>query len=279
MAKKWFVYPWLILLLMLGGCGSTTKVDTDALRQLIEANATLAAIERGKSESNSSEVNPIPSPTAIPDGVEVLFQPTQSKPDPTNLVQNGYFLEDYDYWTRDLADEGGSSKISITNSNNSIVDRALNMEQSGLGHLVLSQKVKINDIDLNFSATFHTTSSEGLIWGFSGSGYAIVGLGYIDSNGDHLGYTRIMNINESIFAGTAFIGAPESISDTNNQHNIMIESGKLYSHYSLNVKQEIESNLLGIDPSEVAYIEIVLIVGSNDKDAGASLKISDIVLH
>ena len=154
MAKKWFVYPWLILLLMLGGCGSTTKVDTDALRQLIEANATLAAIERGKSESNSSEVNPIPSPTAIPDGVEVLFQPTQSKPDPTNLVQNGYFLEDYDYWTRDLADEGGSSKISITNSNNSIVDRALNMEQSGLGHLVLSQKVKINDIDLNFSATF-----------------------------------------------------------------------------------------------------------------------------
>ena len=88
-----------------------------------------------------------------------------------------------------------------------------------------------------------------------------------------------MNINESIFAGTAFIGAPESISDTNNQHNIMIESGKLYSHYSLNVKQEIESNLLGIDPSEVAYIEIVLIVGSNDKDAGASLKISDIVLH
>ena len=279
MAKRLLISIAILFIIFVSGCTSTTKIDQDALDQLIQARETLAAIKSEEVTEIIDEETTPPTPTTLPEGFEIVFEATQSFPDPTNLIQNGYFLEDYDYWTRDLTDEGGSSKISITKSNNSIVDRALKMEQSGKGNLMLSQRVPINGIDLSFSATFHTTSSEGLMWGFSGTGYAIIGLGYIDINGESLGFTRIMNVNESIFAGTGFVGVPDSISDTNTEHNIMINSGELYSKFSLDLKKEIESNLLGIDSSKIAFIDIVLIVGSNDKDAGASLLISDIVLH
>lgn len=279
MLKKSLFIASLILMVLLSACTSTSSSDLQAFQQLIDAQATLVAVQQTQTQASIPTEVRDPTATPLPEGYEIVFQATRSLPDPTNLIQNGYFLEDYDYWTRDLADEGGSSKMSITSSNNSIVDRALKMEHSGKGHLALSQRVPVENVDLEFSATFYTTSSEGLIFGFSGSGFVIIGLGYVDANGDMIGFTRIINVNESIFAGSAFYGAPESISDTNSEHNIMIESGELYGKYSIDVLDEINSNLLGINANDVKYIDVILLVGSNDKDAGSSLLISDIVLH
>ncbi len=209
---------------------------------------------------------------------EVPFVPTPSTPDLGNLIQNGYFLEDYTGWKRELVDEGGSSKISLVSSQNSLFDRALWIEQSGLGMVSLQQNVPISTIDLTFSATFSTSATSGPIFGFSGSGYALIVINYEDHNQESLGYSRILNVNESLFAGSAFVGAPDKISDTNSIHNIKIESDKVYKNFELNLAKEINENLLGIDPSKVRSITIALVVGSADKGASGSLTISDIVL-
>lgn len=209
---------------------------------------------------------------------EILFIPTPSQPDPENLIKNGYFLEDYTNWTRELIDEGGSSKMSIVNSQNSPFDRALYMNQTGLGTLLLEQQIPVDSIDLTFSATFVMRATTGLIYGFSGSGYAIIALDYLDEAGESLGFTRILNVNENFFAGTAFVGAPDKISDTNYMHNIQIESDKVYKYYQLNISKEVNENLLGINSTDIRSINVVLIVGSTDKNASGTLTVSDLTL-
>lgn len=209
---------------------------------------------------------------------EILFIATPSQPDPENLIKNGYFLEDYSNWTRDLIDEGGSSKMSIVNSQNSPFDRALYMNQTGLGTLLLEQQIPVDSIDLTFSATFVMQATTGLIYGFSGSGYAMIVLDYLDGAGESLGFTRILNVNENLFAGTAFVGAPDKISDTNSMHNILIESDKVYKNYKLNIRKEVNENLLGINSDDIRSIKVVLIVGSTDKNASGTLTVSDLTL-
>lgn len=210
--------------------------------------------------------------------IEIIFNPTPSTPDSRNLIQNGFFLEDFTGWTRDLVDEGGSSKIKIINSQNSPFNRALWMEQTGLGNVSMAQYVPISTLDLTFSATFSTSATTGPIFGFSESGYAIIAIDYLNDNDESLGFTRILNVNESAFAGSPAVGAPDKISDTNTVHNIMIESDKVYKNFTVNLSKEIKENLLGINPSDVRALKIVMIVGSNDKGASGTLTISDIVL-
>jgi len=86
-----------------------------------------------------------------------------------------------------------------------------------------------------------------------------------------------LNVNEDFFAGTNFVGAPEAVSDTNTVHNIRIASGEQLDIY-LRIKDEISSNLLGVDITEVKYIRIALLVGSQDKKAKGILQVSDILL-
>ena len=93
--------------------------------------------------------------------------------------------------------------------------------------------------------------------GFSGSGYAMIGIIYLDAEEEMLGITRIINFNESLFAGTAFVGAPDKLSDTNTIHNLTIESNKVYKTFSIDIKKEINNNLLGIDPEEIRFIQDV----------------------
>ena len=210
--------------------------------------------------------------------VEIPFEPTQPSPDPDNLIQNGYFLESYDSWKRELTDEGGSSKASIIDSNNSPFNRALQLNQTGLGNILFTQTVPINSIHLNLSLTFETAATQGLIWGFSGTGYAAIVIDYFDPSGDSLGYTALNTLNESPFAGGPAVGAPEKIKDTNTSHFIKIEPGQVNKNFTINLAEEVNENLLGINPDKIRSIGITLIAGSNDQDAEATLTVSDIVL-
>ncbi|GEM_PF-895003 len=214
-----------------------------------------------------------PTPTREPS----VFVPTNPVPDPMNLVQNGYFLEDFDGWERELKDEGGSSKAAIEDSTNSPFNRMLSISQEGKGFVAFSQNIPISNPDLEFSCKVYTKATEGNIPFFSGSGYSIIVLSYRDHNNEQIGFTRYLNVNESLFAGTAFVGAPDAISDTNTVHNIRVSSGEQVDIY-LKVKDEINSNLLGIDIGDVKYISIVIIAGSQDEGAKGIVRISDIVL-
>lgn len=242
-------------------------------------------------ELEDSEAIEMPSPTAIEIPAEIPepppaateftsipFEPTPSTPDPDNLVKNGYFLEDFDYWKRVLVDEGGSSKTNIVSFSSSDFGRALHLDHEGLGHVQFYQTIPISNLDLEFSATFQTFSTEGLIMGFSGSGYAMIGIIYLDAEEEMLGVTRIINFNESLFAGTAFVGAPDKLSDTNTVHNLTIESNEVYKTFSIDIKKEINNNLLGINSEEIRFIQIAFVAGSTDRNAGADLYVSEIEL-
>lgn len=208
----------------------------------------------------------------------IAFEPTPSEPDPDNLIINGYFLDNYSGWKRELIDEGGSSKTNIVSFGSSQFNRALHLSHEGLGDIIFSQTIEIPSTNLVFSASFNATSTEGLIWGFSGTGYAMIVISYEDVNGEQLGFTRIINFNENLFAGSAFVGSPEKLSDTNTSHNHEIDSEKTYKDFSINIGNELQNNLLGINESDVKAITIAFIVGSNDKNASAELIVADVVL-
>lgn len=274
----------VVIILSVAGCDLMPYVvvapdeeRSDALPGELEAVETesIEIPEPTATELPSESLEPTPTATEF---TSIPFEPSPSTPDPDNLVKNGYFLEDFDHWIRVLEDEGGSSKTNIVPFNSSDYGRALHLDHEGLGLVQFYQTIPISHLDLEFSATFQTFSTEGLIMGFSGTGYALIGIIYLDAEEEMLGATRIINFNENLFAGTAFLGAPEELKDTNTFHNIQIESEEVYKYYTIDIKKEVNNNLLGIDPEKIQYIQIAFAAGSNDKDAGADLYISEIEL-
>jgi len=236
------------------------------------------ATSEGETEESANTKSFVPKDATPTQEIEIIYEPTQAEPDPDNLIKNGYFLDEFDGWQRELVDEGGSSKISITNFGSSLFNRALHIEHEGLGKIYFYQDVVIPSTNLVFSCSFNASSTEGPIIGFSGTGFTIIGIVYLDSQNNTLGFTRIINFNESLFAGTSFVGAPEELSDTNTTHNIEVESETTYADFTIDINKELNNNLLGIDPTAVDAIEIMFIVGSTDSSASAELTISDIVL-
>jgi flagellar basal body-associated protein FliL len=232
-------------------------------------------------EVKATQVPDTPTPvienTEAPTKESVVFEPTKPTPDPNNLIQNGYFLEDFESWERVLKDSGGSAKASIENSGNSPFNRMLVISQEGLGHVGFLQTVPVNNTDLVFSCKLYTYANDGGLPLLSGSGFSILAVSYLNADKEQIGLTRYLNVNEDFFAGTNFVGAPEAVSDTNTVHNIRIASGEQLDIY-LRIKDEISSNLLGVDITEVKYIRIALLVGSQDKKAKGILQVSDILL-
>lgn len=251
--------------------------NSDVLPEDLEPVETeiIEAPTETSNELPSESNEPVPTATEF---TSIPFEPTPPTPDPDNLVKNGYFLEDFDYWKRILEDEGGSSKTNIVPFNSSDYGRALHLDHEGLGLVQFYQTIPISNLDLEFSATFQAFSTEGLIMGFSGTGYALIGIIYLDAEEEMLGATRIINFNENLFAGTAFVGAPDKLKDTNSIHNIPIESEEVYKYFTIDIKKEVNNNLLGIDPEQIKFIQIAFAAGSNDEDAGADLYISEIEL-
>ena len=196
-----------------------------------------------------------------------------------NLLINGGFLERYDGWKRQIGDiTKGSSQTEIISFPHGKSGKALHIRHKGEGYFQFSQIVFVPGPDLIFSASFQASSNEGMIIGFSGTGIVQIGLQYFDENGGKLGETVFVNYVKNPFADTPLIGVPRRNPDTYKTHYIEFSKDRFYQEYGIDIRQEIENNLLGIEPDDVRQIAVVLWCGATHPQAGSELWITDILL-
>jgi TolB-like protein len=196
-----------------------------------------------------------------------------------NLIFNGDFSKHLDGWQRQIGDiTKGYSQAAVISFPHSKSGKALHITHKGEGHIQFSQVVPVAGPDLIFSLSFQVHSHEGNIIGFSGSGVVQVGLIYSDDNGNKLGETVLVNYVKNPFADTPLIGVPRRDGDTYSKHFIEIPKGQYKQNYQIDIRKELENNLMGITPDAVNQIAVVLWCGATHGQAGSELWITDIKL-
>jgi TolB-like protein len=197
-----------------------------------------------------------------------------------NLLVNGGFVHQYTGWKRQIGDvRQGSSKTEIIDFPTGKSGKALHVRHKGKGHILFSQIVNVPSADLIFTATFQASTREGMIKAFSGTGVVQIALQYFDQKGYKVGQTVLLNYIKNPFADTPLIGVPRRQRDTYKTHYIELPGDKLYHDYHLDVRMEIEDNLLGIDSDSIEEIAVILWCGANHSQAGAELWITDVALR
>lgn len=215
---------------------------------------------------------------------EEVQPPTEvRKPNPVykkgNLIFNGDFSKHLDGWQRQIGDiTKGYSQAAVISSPHGKSGKMLHITHKGEGHVQFSQVVPVAGPDLIFSASFQTHSHEGNMIGFSGSGVVQIGLIYSDDKGDKLGETILVNYVKNPFADTPLIGVPRRESDVYKKHFIEISKGQYKQNYQIDIRKEIENNLMGVAPDAVNQVAVVLWCGATHSQAGSELWITDIKL-
>ena len=156
--------------------------------------------------------------------------------------------------------------------------KALHVRHKGEGNIQLMQLVTVPGPDLIFSASFQAHSNEGMMSGFSGSGVVQIGLVYLDEGGNKLGETLLVNYVKNPFADTPLIGVPRRTDDGYKTHFVDIEKGRFYKDYQINLKKEIEDNLMGLNSTDIRQIAVILWCGATHSQAGSELWVTDITL-
>ena len=253
------------------------------LQRSVKINARLIDVEIGRVFAVASvEVEKKDLPA-----VWMPERPEKEQPRPKpiykkgiNYVRNGGFQKRYEYWQRSIGDvTKGSSQTEIISFPHSKSGKALYIRHKGGGNIQFHQKVAVPGADLIFSASFQAASHEGMIMGFSGSGVAQIGLQYFDESGTKLGETVLVNYVRNPFADTPLIGVPRRAGDTYKTHFIEFTKGKFNQNYQIDIRKEIENNLMGIDHESVRSMAVILWCGATHHQAGAELWITDISLR
>jgi TolB-like protein len=196
-----------------------------------------------------------------------------------NLLVNGGFKRGYDGWKRNIGDiTRGASQTEIIAFSQSKSGNALHIRHKGEGHIQFSQIVSVPGPDLIFMASFQASSNEGMVIGFSGSGVVQIALQYFGENGGKLGETVLVNYVKNPFADTPLIGVPRRKDDTYKTHYIEFPKAEFYSEYQIDIRKEIENNLLGTDAGNIRQIAVILWCGATHPQAGSELWITDIEL-
>lgn len=196
-----------------------------------------------------------------------------------NLLVNGSFVHQYTGWKRQIGDiRQGASKTEIIDFSTGKSGKALHIRHKGKGHILFSQIVNIPSADLIFTATFQASTHEGMIKAFSGTGVVQVALQYFDQKGYKVGETVLLDYVKNPFADTPLIGVPRRKGDSYKTHFIEFKNNKLYHDYHLDIRREIEDNLLGIDPNTIEEIAVILWCGATHSQASAELWITGIAL-
>lgn len=193
------------------------------------------------------------------------------------FVVNGNFKERYKGWERAIGDVSkGSSKTEIIPFPNGLPGQLLHIRHQGEGNIQFSQTVDVPSPDLIFSVSFQASPHEGPISGFSGSGVSQIALQYLNENGDSLGQTTLLNYVKNPFADTPLIGVPRRTADTNTVRYIELGNNKFYTGYKIDIRKEIEDNLLGVNIDDIKRIAIAIWCGASHSQAGSELWITDI---
>jgi hypothetical protein len=215
-------------------------------------------------------------PAAAP--VDSVYRPPPVD-DSGNLVRNGGFQDHFAQWTRSVEGGGGKGTNEVVSSADARSGYALHLAYEGKGGLVFVQKIPVSGPDYVFRGTFRASSHEGPMIGFSGTGIATLMLQYLDADGRVLGITSFYNYVQNPLAGTPLVGVPRRGNGGNTVHYIDVEKERLYTDYEMDVRREIDENLLGVVPGHVRTIAIALYCGATDDGAGAELWSSDLSLR
>jgi len=194
-------------------------------------------------------------------------------------VQNGGFQDHFAHWTRSVDGRSGKGKNEIAPFADARSGYALHLTYEDRGSLQFEQRVSVSGPDYVFRGTFSASSHEGRMIGFSGTGIATVMLQYLDADGRVLGVTSFFSYVKNPLAETPLVGVPRRGNGGNVQHYIDLEQERLYKDYELDIRREIEENLLGVVASQVRTVAIVLSCGATDGGAGAELWVSDLSLR
>lgn len=217
---------------------------------------------------------------APPPAAPVSFSDTVYRPPPVddsgNLVQNGGFQDRFAQWTRTVDAEGGKGTNEIISFADARSGYALHLTYEGEGSLLFAQKIPVSGPDYVFRGTFRASAHEGPMIGLSGTGIATVMLQYLDADGRFLGMTSFYGYVQNPFANTPLVGVPRRGNGGNNVHYIDVEKERLYKDFELDIRREIEENVLGVVPDQVRTIVIALYCGATDRGAGAELWASDL---
>jgi hypothetical protein len=199
--------------------------------------------------------------------------------DSENGVRNGGFQNRFADWTRSVDGASGKGTNEIVSFADARSGYALHLAYEGKGSLQFAQKVPVSGADYVFRGTFRASAHEGPMIGFSGTGIATVMLQYLDENGRLLGTTSFYGYVPNPLAGTPLVGVPRRGNGGNDAHYIDVEKERLYKDYELDIRREIEENLLGVVSDQVRTIAVVLYCGATDDGAGAELWVSDLSLR
>jgi len=260
---------WQIAEVDVGGVkiAPPTSTSTPTLQSgQIPSSPTPTPVSTDLTEATSANFTPIP------------FTPTLPPPNPNNLIINGSFTDGFTGWERELYDEENSAKAKIVPFSAGEFGSAIYIENKGKGSIYFSQKVDLPTLDVDFSVTFKSTS-ETTWWGDTISSAGII-IAYLDKDDNVLGGTIITNLDLSnvFLADTSFVGALHTPQDTNTRHILFVNSGEMYRDYTINLKQELEENLLGIPENLVKKVEISIVATANGPGVTASLTATDFKL-
>lgn len=239
------------------------------------------------SDSAAAQVVPAPATTATgapgQGSVPIEVSDTVYWPPPVddsgNVVRNGGFQNRFAEWTRSVDGTRGKGINEIASFPDARSGYALHLSYEGKGSLLFTQKVSVSGPDYVFRGTFRASSHEGPMIGFSGTGIATVMLQYLDENGRVLGITSFYNYVQNPLAGTPLVGVPRRGNGGNDVHYIDVEKEHLYKDYEIDIRREIEENLVGVVAEQVRTVAIVLYCGATDDGAGAELWVTDLSLR
>jgi hypothetical protein len=216
---------------------------------------------------------------ALPSGGAPVRDSASRPPEPGNTIQNGGFESRFAGWTRTVDGNRGKGTNEIVAFADARSGYALHLAYEGKGSLLFVQKVPVAGPDYVFRGTFRASSREGPMMGFSGTGIATVMLQYLDEDGRVLGITSFYNYVKNPLANTPLVGVPRRGNGGNQVHYIDVEKERLYKDYELDIRREIEENLVSVAAEQVRTVSIVLYCGATGEGAGADLWVTDLHLR
>jgi hypothetical protein len=255
--------------------------DTEQARVLNDSAAragSVRAMAVGSALPGPRTAQGVAPPQDPAQGPDSAYRPPPLD-DSGNLVQNGGFQNRFEAWTRSVDGGTGKGTNEIVPFADARSGYALHLTYEDRGSLLFVQKVSVSSPDYVFRGTFRASSHEGRMIGFSGTGIATVMLQYLDEDGRVLGVTGFYSYVENPLANTPLVGVPRRGNGGNNVHYIDVEKDRLYKDYELDIRREIEENLLAVVADQVRTIAITLYCGATDQGAGAELWVSDLSLR